>query len=210
MAKKKETKDDLQEQATKTVMPKPDPTLPGPGRDYFAVNKLNRHKDGGMVIDYTTMYPIGNTYIEETDKKTSQRVPVTEFLECLIGLKSYVARITNYADIKNLISEEKFKTTKEQSVFVTNLYNSFMKRITVNGVKIWANGQFITACEINYSLEGTNSQSMDHNTYKIDLKEDVNVHGFEDELREKLEEIVKHSYDYIFLKAGEQMEAFED
>ena len=41
----------------------------GPGRDYFGVTRINKQKDGGLFVQYTTTYPINNTVIEEGIKK---------------------------------------------------------------------------------------------------------------------------------------------
>lgn len=213
MTKKKETVKKTEEPGTTVVAPKPDKTLPGPGREYFAVNSISKQKGGGLKIDYTTMHPTGfkegATFFSEKDIKTSQRVPIEEFNKALHDLRIFVAKVCHYEDVKILNNDKEFKTNGAQAKFIQNLYDAFVKRIEINGVKIWATGEYITACEINYSLEGLSSQKMAHSTYKIDLKEEMNVHGFEEELRAQLVNIVIFSYDYIFLKAGAQLEAFE-
>lgn len=180
----------------------------GPGREHFSVNKINKQANGGLHIDFTAIYPNPNGeegFVEENDKKTSQRVPVDVFLVKINSLETFVAKVANYADVKNLLGSEKFKASKDQTKFINSLYNEFIRRITINGIQIWTNGTIVTGCQINYSLEGLNSQSMDHKTYKIDLSEDINVHGFEDDLRKVCSEIISFSYDYIFNRIGGQL-----
>lgn len=182
-----------------------------PHREQFQVNKLNKQPKGGLSIDYTAMFQHGeDDFLSENDKKTSERAPTDEFLKLINSLRPFVAKILNYADIRNMISETEFKTNDKQSKYITNLYNEHVSTITINGIQLWATGKLITACSINYSLEGFSSQSMDHKTYKIDLEGEISTHGFEDELRDICTCIVDEAFEYIYNNNGAQLTAFDN
>jgi len=183
----------------------------GPGLGHFTVQKINKQTNGGLHIEHTSVYPMGDDqFDDENDKKTSSRAPIDEFKKELNSLSVYVAKILNYSSILNISSDTKLKTTPQQSKYITSLWNDYVNKITINGVKIWMAGMMVTSCEINYSIIGLSSQSMDHKTYKIDVAEGCDfVHKFEDELRDSLQKLVVYSYDYVHKRVGAQLQVIE-
>lgn len=179
-----------------------------PKLEEFSCNKIQRLKNGGLKIGYTALYPMGETKIERKSDESFEIAPVDDFLECLHGLKRYVATCIHFGKLNSVIGDEKFKITKEQSSYLTKLYNSWMQKLTINSVQIFTDGELVTNCIISYSMEGYNGQSMDCKTYKIDL--DDGEHGWETELSDLCDELIQHAYNYIFEGVGTVIELFDD
>lgn len=174
-----------------------------PSYEHFALNKIQRQKNGGLSINYSTFITDGERMIEEVDNKKSERIPCDELITAINKLKEPVCKVINYTKFRSVISDNDFKCTEDQSRFITSLYNSLYQGITINNLQLWADGELITACVIGYSLTGYNAQQMDHKTYKISLEEFE--HGFEDDLRDICDEIRKESYQYLFENKGGQL-----
>lgn len=179
-----------------------------PKIDEFSLNKVQKVKNGGLKIDYTALYPMGDTKIERKSNETFEIAPMDDFALAIKSLKRYVATVIHFGKLNTIIGDNKFKVTKEQSSYITSLYNTWMQKITINSVQLFSDGEMITHCKIGYSLEGYNGQMMDSSTYKIDL--DESLHQWEVELRDKCNEIVKHAYDYIFNGVGTVIDMFTD
>ncbi len=171
----------------------------------FKLQKLKRLNGGGIHVEFETKRVEENETFYDNEKLDSSREPHEDFLSKIRALKSYLCEIFGFTDLKTIVKHEDFKATKAQIKSAETGYQNKIANIEITGFSIHGkddNKNVIINGKFGIQKLGVVAL----NTPRIKFSN--NLYGWEQDLKELVEELSHEAYLYLYENKREQLKMF--
>ena len=173
--------------------------IKAPNRDQFALQKLKLLKDGGMEVIHTIMVSDGSITAMENRVIQSPNVPHPALLDRIMKLTEYLMRSVGMYDFQTALMSDTLE--KEERLAARQLKPVIEKFLThrlsiAKVIGISLSGEAKNEGVIISGTYTTPTTTIAINSPRIIFDRDA--FGFEQELKEKIDEIVDEAYEYTY------------
>jgi hypothetical protein len=173
----------------------------------FNVLKVKLPTGGGLYVKFKYSKTMRNEYHEIEDIQQSSVEPHPDLQQRIRSLKEWYMDVTRLKDLYQVILSERFDATEGQRKIAKSVLDEFKRHLWISQISISGKEENVGVI-ITGIITGETGQGMALNSHRIKLSDEI--FGWEEDLKEVVEEIERECYEYIYNGKVAEPDMFAD
>lgn len=169
--------------------------MEAPSKESFELQKVSIPNGGGLSVEFKYGKSMRDEYHEFEDKHQSSVEPHPDLVARIRSLKGFYLEVTRMRTIYKVIFQDRFGASKEQQEIAKAALDELQRYVKITKISL-SGKEDNSAVIITGVVEAETGQGMAYNTHRVKLNEEV--YGWEENLKQIIEEIHDEVYEYIY------------